>query len=168
MLAWIKRLFGGLSGASGTDSVRPSRGGGATTGTPTRTGFVRPAGGRPPVQAGAGADSFEDVLLEWLRTRVGVKPVQCQGTNSQFWRFEFNQHMVDLVVIGPGKNTSTPPAPGTDWIVRVQEQEPLEFVRLLESSFAPGNRLERRMGGGRIRVQFKSSELLPGSELAAR
>lgn len=115
------------------------------------------------------ADAFEDRLLEWLQTRLGVAPISHAGTNTFFWKFELSGHEVEVAVIGQKKNTSTPPGPGIDWIIRVEEEEPLEFIRALERCFVSANRPKRKMpddGKIKIRVQFKSTELLPGSDLA--
>ena len=113
------------------------------------------------------ADAFEDRLLEWLQIRLDVKPVSNQGMNTSFWEFEFKGHKVRLTVIGQKKNTATPPSPGTDWIIRVEEEEPLEFIPILEQSFVSQKRVKRKMShNNKIRMQFKSTELLPESELA--
>ena len=129
-----------------------------------RNHHVRAVRSRDPI-----ADAFEDRLLEWLQIRLGVKPVSNRGTNTSFWEFEFKGHKVELSVIGQKKNTATPPAPGTDWILRVEEEEPLEFISILEKSFVSTKRLKRKMSHrGKIRMQFKSTELLPESELALR
>jgi hypothetical protein len=127
-----------------------------------RNNIVRAVRSGDPV-----ADAFEDRLLEWLQIRLGVKPVSNQGMNTSFWEFEFKGHKVTLSIIGRKKNTATPPAPGTDWILRVEEEDPMEFVSILEQFFISANRVKRKMShSGKIRVQFKSTELLPESELA--
>lgn len=126
-----------------------------------RNNLVRAVHSGDPV-----ADAFEDRLLEWLQIRLDVKPVSSQGMNTSFWEFEFKRHKVTLSIIGQKKNTATPPAPGTDWILRVEEEEPLEFIPILEQSFVSKKRLKRKMShNNKIRMQFKSTGLLTGSEL---
>ncbi|MFO7852650.1 MAG: hypothetical protein ACQERS_10475 [Bacteroidota bacterium] len=115
------------------------------------------------------ADAFEDRLLGWLQIRLEVKPVSNQGMNTSFWEFEFKRHKVTLSIIGQKKNTATPPTPGTDWILRVEEEEPLEFIPILEQSFVSKKRVKRKMShNNKIRMQFKSTELLPDSDLAIK
>jgi hypothetical protein len=103
--------------------------------------------------------TFERQFLAWLHIRLGVLPTPRQGTNAQWWTFEFDRGAVSFVIIGRTKNSSIPPAAGVDWLLRVEEAEPHAFIGLVERHFEPGSWLRRRMSNGRIRVQFKSIAL---------
>jgi len=109
------------------------------------------------------ADVFERRFLRWLDEEISVEPKKASGTNAVYWTVDFKGRSVEFVVIGRGKNTSRSPNEDVEWLLRVEEEEPFSFIPLLESCFLPVNRVKRRMGAGRIRMQFKSTELLPGS-----
>jgi len=111
-------------------------------------------------------DAFELSLLSWLQETVGVTPLSCVGTNAYFWEIDFEGQTVSLVVLGKMKNTATPPSSGVDWLLRVEEEEPLKFIPLLETCFQEGPRVKRKMEEGKIRTQFKSTDLRPDSPLA--
>lgn len=92
---------------------------------------------------------------------MGLKPVARSGTNARYWAFAYGMHEVHLAVIGQQHNTSAP-APNLDWILRIEEPEPLAFVAVIEQHFVASERLKRKMpGSGKTRVQFKSTEWLP-------
>ncbi len=110
------------------------------------------------------ADAFERRLITWLTTSVNVRPVMRTGTGALYWTFQYQEQDVALVVVGHGKN-GMPPAEGTDWLLRVEEAKPFSFLPKLESCFQPADRLKRKMHDGKVRIQFKSTELLPDSEL---
>jgi hypothetical protein len=110
------------------------------------------------------AEAFENGLLHWLRTDMGLKPVARSGTNTRYWAFAHGGQEVHLAVIGQQHNTSTPPEPGIDWILRIEEPEPLAFVTVMERHFVANSCFKRKMPGGTLRVQFKSTDLLSQSE----
>src|SRR5262249_50394127 len=111
MLAWIKRLFAGAGRPARSEPAEIAQSDLSPAGTHTlphggQTVIPRPYGRNDPA-----ADAFEDRLLEWLQTHMGVTPTSHAGTNTLFWKFEFSGHEVELAVIGQQKNTSTPPGP---------------------------------------------------------
>lgn len=113
------------------------------------------------------ADAFEERLLDWLKHELGIACAEGQGPNSRYWRFYHEGSLVELVVIGQRKNTCKPPSPGIDWLLRIQQQEPLTFAPLIERFFTRVPRTRRTMDKGVIQVQFKSTELLPDSPLGS-
>ncbi len=106
---------------------------------------------------------FERRLLRWLAEELSVEPVKALGTNAVYWKFEFKGREIEFVVIGRGMNTANSPGQDVEWLLRVEEEEPFEFIPVLEKCFITANRVRRRTGDGRIRMQFKSTEILPGS-----
>jgi hypothetical protein len=138
--------------------------------SPTEVTTFSHAGQGPAFQSSnldaSSAERFENSLLNWLRTDIGLKPVSCLGTNTRYWAFTYGMHEVHLAVIGQQHNTSAP-TPNLDWILRIEEPEPLAFVAVMEQHFVASERLKRKMqGSGKTRVQFKSTEWLPHADLA--
>ncbi len=106
------------------------------------------------------ADVFEKHFLEWLWREHRAHPVSCTGTNSFYWQLEIGSKNIQFVIIGKsGKNTATPPS--VDWILRVEEAEPLQFIPIIEDQFIAEKRIKRKINddGEKIRMQFKSTEL---------
>jgi hypothetical protein len=106
------------------------------------------------------ADAFEQQFLGWLGSVVGVSARPHRGTNAQSWKFIHHGSEVEFVIVGQMKNTCEPPTADIDWLLRIEEREPTEFIDLVAGHFAPADRVRRRKSGGRIRVQFKSTELV--------
>ena len=115
------------------------------------------AAGRPGRLTTAAA--FERTFLAWLHITHGIFPEEQAGTNAYYWRFLFGGSEVTVAIIGQGRNTATPPAEDTAWLLRIEQAEPTTFIDAVEPYFAEGSGLRRRMGG-RIRAQFKSSALV--------
>jgi hypothetical protein len=108
-------------------------------------------------QAVDAAADFERRFLAWLHITFGVLPEGRQGTNAEWWEVEIaGSH----VAIGLVHASSRSPTPEWDWLLRVEEAEPLTFLPAVEAHFEAGSGLRRRMSGGRIRVQFKSTALV--------
>lgn len=105
------------------------------------------------------AIAFERQFLAWLHIRFGILPTPRMGTNAQWWTFEYGNAAVSFVVVGQTKNGSRPPAPGVDWLLRVEEPEPCTFIERVERHFESGSAVRRAFSGGRIRVQFTSTAL---------
>lgn len=106
------------------------------------------------------ADAFERRFLAWLHISFGVLPSPQQGTNASAWTFRYGHSHVEFVIVGQKKNTATAPAAATDWLLRIEEDQPTEFINFVEHHFTPGSVVRRRMGEGRIRAQFKSGHLM--------
>lgn len=98
-----------------------------------------------------------------MRNDIGIAPTEAYGTNARYWRFYHEGSLVELAVIGQRKNTCRPPAPGIDWLLRIQQQEPLTLAPVIERYFSAVPRIRRRIDNGAIQIQFKSTELLPES-----
>ena len=111
------------------------------------------------------AKGFENGLLNWLRTDMALKPVSRSGTNARYWAFAYGGHEVHLSVIGQQNNTSAP-APNLDWILRIEEPEPMAFVAVMAQHFVANSCFKRKMPSGTVRVQFKSTDLLPHADPA--
>lgn len=118
--------------------------------------------GRNPV-----ADAFEARLLRWLETETGAAPICCSGPSGFFWHVQLDDYGADLMVIADKKNAVATPPEGETWLLRIEEAEPLVFVPLLETLFVREARFKRKVAG-KLRVQFKSSELEPGSILGTK
>jgi hypothetical protein len=114
----------------------------------------------------ASAEGFENGLLIWLKADMGLNPVERSGTNARYWAFAYGGHEVHLSVIGQQHNTSTPPTPGIDWILRIEEPEPMAFVAVMAQHFVANSCFKRKMSGGTVRLQFKSTDLLPHADPA--
>jgi hypothetical protein len=176
MLDWLKNMFadsGKSTGYTPAGKTQSPAGNGGPDFSPggrhTLTHGGQTVIPRPIAEPDPLADAFEAKLLRWLQYRVKVKPLSCAGTNTLFWKFDFQGHDVEIAVIGQTKNTSTPPAAGTNWVLRVEENQPLTFIALLEQQFLAAHRVKRKMGDtGKTRVQFKSNELSQNSELMPR
>lgn len=97
---------------------------------------------------------------------MALKPVSRSGTNARYWSFAYGGQEVHLAVIGQQHNTSTPPALGIDWILRIEEPAPLAFVAVIEQHFVANSCFKRKMLSGTVRVQFKSTDLLSHADLA--
>jgi hypothetical protein len=115
-----------------------------------------PADLPPPSMA---ADDFERSFLAWLHITYAVLPESQSGTNAFYWRFPWRDDEVTFVVIGQGKNTGFSFAPD-EWLLRVEESEPYDFTGVVATHFEPGSGVRRKMGGGRIRTQFKSAKFI--------
>lgn len=105
------------------------------------------------------AEAFERRFLAWIHISFGIFPERQAGTNAFWWKFTFNDSDVEAVIVGQRKNTATPPSATTEWLLRVEESEPVEFIKAVERHFTPGSGVRRRMSDGRTRMQFKSNEL---------
>lgn len=121
---------------------------------------------RPALPSDPATDAFEARLLGWLEQELKVKPICHAGSNALFWRVEFNGKTVDLGLVGRHRNHQTQLAPGVDWLLRIEESEPLDFIARIEQHFVDTERIRRRLRDGKIKIQFKSTELRPESALA--
>lgn len=161
MLTWIKSLFAGAGNGANEQNFDFSPKG--------KHSFT--AGGtevidRPYASEDTYADAFEIRLLNWIQFNLKVKPVSHFGTNTLYWKFDFNGSPVELAVIGQSKNTGMTIADELEWILRVEEFEPLQFIPVLEKHFANVKRVKRKLDdAGKVRIQFKSLELLGNSQL---
>ena len=106
------------------------------------------------------ADAFEKEFVAWVEQVAKVDLSVNVGTNAQSWEFPYSGHTVRFVIVGQTKNTASPPGPGIDWLLRVEEPEPTFFIERLTLHFSPADRLRRRMHDGTFRIQFKSNELI--------
>jgi hypothetical protein len=176
MLDWLKNMFTDSNKSTGyppaTRAQSPAGNGGhdfSPGGRHTLTHGGQTVIPRPVAEPDPLADAFEAKLLRWLQYGVKVKPLSCAGTNTLFWKFDFQGHDVEIAVIGQTKNTTTPPAAGTTWVLRVEEKQPLTFIPLLEQQFVAAHRVKRKLDdAGKTRVQFKSNELSKDSVLAPK
>ncbi|MGF1580259.1 MAG: hypothetical protein ACFCD0_12930 [Gemmataceae bacterium] len=110
---------------------------------------------------------FERRLLNWLQNTVGVRPYPDSGMNTNFWKFRFQGNKVELAVIRNKQNTALELSPDVEWLIRVEEPEPLKFIHVLEKRFVPKTRVQKNVHyNGTIRMQFKSTELLLDSDLS--
>lgn len=162
MLAWLKHRQARAEAARtkiAQTAVSPS--GAYTLIYDGNTVIPRHSIGQDPV-----ADAFEARLLTWLQARIGVIPASRTGTNTAYWTFDYNGSQVSLAVIGQKKNSATPPSADTEWLLRIEEAEPMPFTQILEQCFVAKDRVKRKIYDGKVRVQFKSGELLPDSGLA--
>jgi hypothetical protein len=121
---------------------------------------------RPVLSPDAVTDAFEAKFIAWLEGDLLLKPISHAGSGALFWRVAFHGKTVDIGLIGRLRCPGTPLAEGVDWILRIEEEEPTDFVALVEEQFARTDRVRRRMYDGKTRVQFKSTELLTESVLA--
>jgi len=83
----------------------------------------------------------------------------CGYLNAHWWTFDYGGATIRFVVVGQTKNGSSPPSPGIDWLLRVEEPEPCTFVEQVQRHFAPGSGVRRRFSAGRVRIQFASIAL---------
>ena len=102
------------------------------------------------------AADFERQLLAWLHITFGILPEGRQGTNAEWWEIEIDGAPVAIGLVRPDGRE---PQPEWDWLLRVEQSEPLIFLSLVADHFEEGAGLRRRMPNGRIRVQFKSTAL---------
>jgi hypothetical protein len=103
------------------------------------------------------ADAFERKFLAWVSIYHGRLPEERAGTNAYYWELPFFDSKVTFVIIGHGKNSSVPPA-GEDWVLKIDEAEPAPFIKSVEPHFEKAS--NRKVSGGRVRVQFRSSKLI--------
>ena len=106
------------------------------------------------------ATAFERQFLAWLHIHLGVEPTERAGTNAFWWTFPFKKTDVNFVIVGQKMNSAAPPAAANDWLLRIDEDEDVGFVALVAPYFAPGAGVRRRFSSGRVRVQFKSGDLI--------
>jgi hypothetical protein len=162
MLTWIKNLLG--TGEPKFSSVAKYDFSPIGKHSYTAAGeeiIPRPVDVKDPV-----ADAFESRLLKWLQYTLKVKPESHFGTNALFWKFDFNGSPVELAVVGQTKNTGANISDELDWLLRVEEHEPLPFITALEAQFDDSRRVKRKLKhNGKMRYQFKSTELLKDSPL---
>jgi hypothetical protein len=104
------------------------------------------------------ADAFERRFLAWVSIYHGRLPEARQGTNAHYWALPFDDSKVEFAIIGRHKNSSLPPPAGEDWVLRIEEAEPTPFIKSVEPYFEKAS--NRRVIGGRVRVQFRSSKLI--------
>ena len=106
------------------------------------------------------ATAFERQFLAWLHIHLGVEPAQRVGPDAYWWTLPYKASSVSFVIAGQAEHSATPPAEGTAWLLRVEEDEGAGFVALVEAYFKPGSGVRRPLEGGRIRVQFASEDLV--------
>ncbi len=110
------------------------------------------------------ASAFERQFLAWLHIHLGVEPTENAGTNAFWWSFPFKESTVSFVVVGRQMNGAVGPPAGSEWLLRVEEDEDAGFIALVAPHFVPGAGIRRRMGQRRVRVQFKSRDLIRAFE----
>jgi hypothetical protein len=81
------------------------------------------------------ADAFEKKFLRWIETELKVQAIPATGTNSLYYHFEFESNNVNMVVIGKNKNTAMSPTT-SDWILRIEEEDPPRFIPKLDLHFS--------------------------------
>ena len=104
------------------------------------------------------ADAFERKFLAWVSIRHGRLPEERAGTNAYYWVLPLDDSRVDFMIVGQGKNSSLGPPAGEDWVLRIEEAEPAPFIKSVEPYFEKAS--NRKVSGGRVRVQFRSSKLI--------
>jgi hypothetical protein len=113
-----------------------------------------PADVEPPPEDPA--DAFERKFLAWVSICHGRLPEERAGTNAYYWELPFFDSKVTFVIVGPRKNGGAPA--GESWVLRIEEAEPTPFIKSVEPYFEKAS--NRRVIGGRVRVQFRSSKLI--------
>jgi hypothetical protein len=101
------------------------------------------------------AAEFERRFLAWVHITFGVIPEGRQGTNAEWWEVQIGG---SPVAIGFVRAANRDPREW-DWMLRIEEAEPLVVLPQVEAHFAEGAGLKRKLPSGRIRMQFKSSAL---------
>lgn len=82
-----------------------------------------------------------------------------QGTNAGYYTSVGGIEGIELSVVGTSRNTSTPPLDSNiSWLLRIEEDPPFFFVKYLARLFVDRSIVRRRVHGGRLRVQWKSSD----------
>lgn len=114
----------------------------------------------PSASRDAAATDFERQFLAWLHVAFGIIPTPRQGTNAAWWTLEYNNSTVGFVIARQAKNAVQPQASAIDWLLRVEEIEGTGFIERVARHFGTGSGIRRRMSTGKIRIQFKSNDLV--------
>ncbi|MEN6585625.1 MAG: hypothetical protein ABFE02_06175 [Sulfuricella sp.] len=105
------------------------------------------------------AEQFEKRLIRHIERAMQVQPISRKGTGACYWNFRLKAGgLVELVVIGPGYNTSALLREGERWLLRIREEKPGFFTNWMREYFAGQAGMERDLGS-EIQTQFASSQL---------
>ncbi len=102
------------------------------------------------------ASRFQARLLRYVERKTGRRLLAFSGDGCDYWRVPSELSQIELMVIGPGFNTRTPPAEGTDWILRIRETAPFRFGEWMAKHFPEGCAVTRELPGGKRMTQFSS------------
>jgi len=114
---------------------------------------------RPVRDPDPAADAFERAFLAWLENELDLHPISHSGTNALYWRVEYQGNPAEIGVVGRRRSAGKITRPGVDWILRIEEPADGELIPLVASFFRPGSGILRRVHGGKVRMQFLSSDL---------
>lgn len=104
------------------------------------------------------AERFEKKLIRYIERKLEVQPLSMKGTNASYWSFRLKAGgHVELVVIGPGYNTSAKLGDNERWLLRIREAKPGFFGNWMAKHFPDGAGVTRDLGT-EIQIQFASSK----------
>ena len=100
------------------------------------------------------ASRFQRRLLRYIEKKTGQRLLAFSGDGCDYWRVPSELSRIELMVIGPGFNTRTPPAADNPWILRIRETEPYRFTQWMSKHFPEGCAVVRELPGGMRQTQF--------------
>lgn len=103
------------------------------------------------------AERFERKLIRHIEKSLEVEPVSRKGDSASYWSFRTPGGIpVELIVIGPGYNTTRALKAGQRWLLRIREPKPGFVADWLANYFPEGCAVVRDLGRS-IQTQFSSS-----------
>jgi hypothetical protein len=105
---------------------------------------------------GTEASRFQARLLRYIEKKTGRRLLAFSGDGCDYWRVPSELSQIELMVIGPGFNTRTPPAADNPWILRIRETEPYRFTGWINEHFPEGCAVVRHLPGGKRQTQFSA------------
>lgn len=114
---------------------------------------------RPSFPEDPVTDAFERHLLRWIEEDLKLRPVCHAGSNAIFWRIDIEGKPVDIGIVGRLRHPTTELRDGVDWILRVEEEEPADFIAGIERWLGVPARVRRQLAREKIRVQFASTDV---------
>jgi hypothetical protein len=105
------------------------------------------------------AERFEKRLIRYIERKLDVRPISMKGSNASYWAFRLKSGgRVELVVIGPGYNTSAKLREDERWLLRIREAKPGFFANWMAGHFPPGAGMTRDLGA-EVQHQLPSSKV---------